>query len=926
MQTQLDLIWTKLEAAGIQYLGDEPNVILDGYDEAELKVLLVRLSTYESTRPSMTLPLLYQIIVENTKNIFVDRGYLPPKKDLEIFHKLHIPLLFGMVTKQPARKFDVMAVSNAIIMETVNIPQLLHGSGIDLMFSRRMEDEDAPIIVLGGANVRNVEYLFGDYTEAPFEGTGGFVDAVVMGAAEESLPKFLEMVKELKKTGISKKNILIEIGKSKLVAGLYLPWAYKNARAEDGSLIKTEPFDEYADWAPKEIEAAMVFVDKHKPLTKDFVSWMGGNGSADIEISRGCGARCNFCQEGFTERPYSQRTVEQLTEWYEEARVYCGAEGAGCYAFNWSHHTHIYQILKMLYKKFGRVGLISNRIDVMSDNKELLRISHKLGNRHWTAGVEGCSDRLRSALNKGATEVQILKALSDAMDVGYTEIKMFFMALGNETPEDLQECCAMLQKLYDIREAKGKKTFIRMSFTPLFSKSFTPLQWQAVRPALDIKADSLRPIVEKCQALGFGFRTSVKRSEIRIANLLEQGDRRLTALLIKSSLYDEFIFYGNVPKTEPPRWEARLTASGLSWETFFNEKDVKYVFAWDHITFGVRRKSLYRSFLDWLKYKEDHSCLGHRRVIEEDGYSKVDLIGRPVWDVVPGQCVGCGGCPTKKIIEELVSGKPGGQEMGEIYTADQLGVYTRSTNAVLRFKYEIDPKHAGVPKNVWPRVIARAFMLSNEYAPESFNKTGRVTMTQLPDEEKQPIFGIDYCDLGMTEYVPAEALDLKKIQSECRGITILGVKASVKMSQFSGGSPWNTYEVLIPEDFDISISQIADAMQGIENKVFHLRKFEMFGKGSMKPVYYDELGENLGQFWLFSDKRILTMRIPMDIDPFQVFMGIVEAKRSKVIGTLIKSLGSFRFSEKERDVYGDPIRVGMLGEILSPEEDYASVK
>ena len=41
-------------------------------------------------------------------------------------------------------------------------------------------------------------------------------------------------------------------------------------------------------WAKSKIKAAEVIISDKRPLTRDFISWVGGNGTADIEISRGC--------------------------------------------------------------------------------------------------------------------------------------------------------------------------------------------------------------------------------------------------------------------------------------------------------------------------------------------------------------------------------------------------------------------------------------------------------------------------------------------------------------------------------------------------------------------------------------------------------------------------------------------------------------
>lgn len=917
----LDQYRTKLEHAGIQYLGDEPNVIEGGWDTARLRILLVRLSTLDSTRPSMTTPLLYQILHEKCAGVFVDRAYLPEKKDFELFEKNHIPALFGLATKQPARKFDLICITNAIIMENINLPRLLDSSGIDLMFSRRQEDAGCPILLLGGCNVRNVEYLFGDYGQEPFQGTGGMSDAVILGAGENSLPQFVEAMIKIRKEKpevVSDRKELLRMITTSGVEGLYLPWAYVNIRDDDGTLRATQAIDAFV---PEKVKAAVCLnLAEERPLTMDFVSWMGGNGCSDIEISRGCGVgTCNFCQEGMTERPYVQRPLTNLKKWYEEARLYQGSEEAGCYCFNWSSHTEIYELLAWLYAKFGKVGLISNRIDVVSDNKELLKISYQLGNRHWTAGIEGASQRIREALNKEASEEQIVKAIGDAFEIGYTEIKMFFIASGRETEADLVECANMLQKICDVRSAKGSKAFVRLSFTPLFGKSFTPLQWQECLPGLNLGEDTLRPIVIKCRELGFGFRTSCKRSEIRISNLLEQGDRRITSLLIESSLKDDFIYYGNVPKTEPEKWTARLDKLGLSWNTFFNRKPKDHVFAWDHLDFHISRDFLWRRYEMWMNYEEELTCMGHRKLKEVDGEVQLKADGTPDWELVKGKCSACKACPDGAHIKGLMNAAINGVPLKDVFGVQTLRSASHVTKWMLRFKIEIDPPHSGVAKNIWPRVLARAFMLSNKFAPEAFNKAGAVTMTRLADEEKQPIFGVEYADLGMVEPVPAHALDLKKIQAECPGIKILGVADGSKLAQFRG-NVFNLYSVQFPDDFDMTMNEIADAFVGVDDRVFELRKFIAKGKGGKEIVRYKMLGADLGRFWLMKNKKVLAMRVSMEIDPFQVLGNLLEMKRHRILGLELRSHGAFRFMDRVLcDDCGSDIRIGMLGETLSCE-------
>jgi radical SAM superfamily enzyme YgiQ (UPF0313 family) len=915
--SQLERLWTRLDLMGALYLGDEPNVSPNTFDTAELKVLLCRLSCNSNTRGSQTIPLLYQILTESTTGVFIDRSYLPPRGDLMLFEKHHVPLYFGVSSKEPARNFDIVGISNAIVMEAVNLPRMLYSSGIPLMFSERMKDETCPLILLGGCNVRNSESLCGDISEAPHTGTGGFIDAAVVGAGEVSFPAIVEFVKGAKKRGLTKKEILLELAASNTIDGLYLPWAYEEIR--DGkNLVKIRPKAEYVGVVPEKILSASIRVEDHKPLTKDFISYSGQNGCSDLEISRGCGVgSCTFCQEGMTERPYNQRSFDKLKEYYLEARVYEAASTAGCYSFNWSSHTQIYELLRFLYKNFGNVNLISNRIDMINDNKELLKISHHVGNKHWTTGIEGFSDRLRSALHKNAPEATILKAIEDAMRVGFVSIKLFFICTGKETEEDLDECCLMLRKIAKLQVETGQTCYVSMSVTPLFSMSHTPVQWQPVILGLTPDMKSLRKVVDTCHELHFGFRTAQKQAVVSILNTIEQGDRRLTGILAKSSIVDDFTFYGKTSDKAKGKWTAHLKAKGLEWVDYLGAKAKDYVFPWDHISFGVSKEWLWKRFQMFERYEEDISCMGHRKVCEDKGELILDDKGVPKWDLILGKCEGCKACHSPQYIKELSKGTISADRLAEIYPVDSLIPFARNTNAVLRFKYEIDKKHAGVSKAVWSTVLARGFLMSNPYASEVFNKTLRASLTQIVEEDIQPIYGVDYCDIGLTEYVPIKALDLLAIQRECKGITILETTSSVKTSPFSRNNPYNYYEVEFLDSVEVSMHELVDAFYGIDDRTFKLRKYESATQAEKKTVNYTLKGSEVGKFWLYLDRKTIGMAIRMELDPLQIISSLTGIRRSELYYLPVRSFGGFRYSDKDRcKKCGEFSRLGMIGEIL----------
>jgi hypothetical protein len=88
------------------------------------RILIARLSTYFDTSESFSHKVLYQIARGNA-GIFPDIGFLPPLYDGPVFSRDNTPWLLGTATKQGPSGFDLIAFSNAIVQEMVNVPVLL---------------------------------------------------------------------------------------------------------------------------------------------------------------------------------------------------------------------------------------------------------------------------------------------------------------------------------------------------------------------------------------------------------------------------------------------------------------------------------------------------------------------------------------------------------------------------------------------------------------------------------------------------------------------------------------------------------------------------------------------------------------------------------------------------------------------------------
>ena len=121
-----------LSLAGLWLKGEEPNTMDPAlFHQAGLRFLICRLSTYRDVSISISHSLVAQIAQE-VEGVFTDFAFLPPPKDLELMTASKIPLWTGTTTKEPPCAFDVLGISNSFVLELLNLPKLLHFSGIPL--------------------------------------------------------------------------------------------------------------------------------------------------------------------------------------------------------------------------------------------------------------------------------------------------------------------------------------------------------------------------------------------------------------------------------------------------------------------------------------------------------------------------------------------------------------------------------------------------------------------------------------------------------------------------------------------------------------------------------------------------------------------------------------------------------------------------
>src|SRR3990167_2520989 len=598
-----------LSLSGLWLKGGEPNTMHpELFKQAALRFLICRLSTYRDVSTSISHSLVAQIAQE-VEDVFTDFSFLPPPKDVDVMTASNIPFWVGTTTKEPPCAFDVLGISNSVVLELLNLPKLLHFSGIPLFKNERMVRRDIPLIVLGGASAAVTSVLHGPIKEQEFGNNYGLVDAVLIGEGEFSIKQFLEIVKKGKSAGLTKAEILNACHEK--VDGFYEPDKYvhrykvivdktvacnqitpldspegifnkggfrnlppsqgktkdvpqsitlpsplsqggdteggKNSLLDEKHLIEIAPKKPYVSYP---VRSAVVYDLDQVRTMESSPLWYETEilGTGSLQISNGCPCFCAFCAESWERKPYRERSLSKLLEALRSAKAQQGLDTINFLSFNFNTHAELYPMILSFYEEMANVSLKSQRFDLLSADRFLAEVQQIIGKTTVSCGMEGISERLRRYMHKNLTEEQIYKACEFLFERGIRELKIFLIGTGLEQVEDFGEFGSFVKRLAALKSMSDSKVRIIFSLTPLYYPPHNPLQYHACITAIEDNKKLKREIERICKLNGMEFRESASHEETWLMQLFAMGDRRLTPALIRSSITDGFLYYNTVPK------------------------------------------------------------------------------------------------------------------------------------------------------------------------------------------------------------------------------------------------------------------------------------------------------------------------------------------------------------------------------------------
>ena len=560
-----------------RYTGGELNSVMKNKDEVAVRFAFCFPDLYEVGMSHLGIKILYAQF-NNEPDVWCERVFAPDTDMEAIMRERHIPL-FGLESRDPIRDFDFIGFTLQYELSYTAVLNMLDLAGVPLRSADR--GDDMPLVVAGGPCACNPEPL------------ADFVDLFFLGEGEEVDLEVINLYKEYRRHGYSKKAFLRACAD---IEGVYVPSLYEVSYKEDGTIAAVTPLDGVSPTVRKRIIKDLdscyypdYFVVPYSDVVFD---------RAMSEIFRGCIRGCRFCQAGFIYRPVREKSVDTIDRQSHDLCRSTGYEEFSLSSLSTSDYTKLEELLDRLLdwaeKEHTNISLPSLRVDGFSE--ELVNRLNVLRRAGLTFAPEAGTQRLRDAINKNLTEEEILDTAAKAFRGGWTAVKLYFMmGLPTETMEDIEGMAALGQKIVDQfyrnpDKPKGKGVTVTMSASCFVPKPFTPFQWEP--------QDTMEQLQQKQQHLVQSVHTkkiTLNWHDSRTSFLeavLARGDRRLCAALELAhkrgfnldSWSEHFDFEA---------WMDIFAEVGIDPAFYANRRrEYTEILPWDHLDYGVTKAFL----------------------------------------------------------------------------------------------------------------------------------------------------------------------------------------------------------------------------------------------------------------------------------------------------------------------------------------------
>ena len=338
MKERLEKLFLQVQKPA-RYTGGELNSVTKNPEDVRVRFAFCFPDLYEVGMSHLGMKILYGQF-NNEPDVWCERVFAPDT-DMEALMKEHGIPLFGLESRDPIRDFDFIGFTLQYELSYTALLHMLELAGVPLRSAER--DESFPLVVAGGPCACNPEPL------------ADFVDIFFLGEGEEVDLEVINLYKEFKEKGYSKKAFLRACAD---MEGVYVPSLYDVSYNEDGTIAAVTPLDGVTPTVRKRIIKDLntcyypdSFVVPYTDIVFD---------RAQSEIFRGCIRGCRFCQAGFIYRPVREKSVDTIDKQSHDLCRNTGYEEFSLSSLSTSDYTKLEELLDMVLETDIHDGLPLN--------------------------------------------------------------------------------------------------------------------------------------------------------------------------------------------------------------------------------------------------------------------------------------------------------------------------------------------------------------------------------------------------------------------------------------------------------------------------------------------------------------------------------------------------------------------------------------
>jgi len=561
-----------------RYVGGEVNQADKEWKPGMTRFCFAFPDTYEVAMSHLGMKVIYDA-VNRAEGLVCERVMMPWTDMLEGMKKEGVPL-FSLETRTPLSAFDAVGFTLQYEMSYTNVLAMLDAGGIAV--ESRDRGRDAPVVIAGGPCAFNPEPL------------ADFVDAFLMGDGETATLEMLRVIGDGRRRGLGREDILLALAQ---IEGVYVPRFYTPEYHGDGRLASFSPVRAGVPArVRKRIEPDLDLAAYPETVPLPFTEAV--HDRIVLEIMRGCTRGCRFCQAGMLYRPVRERSPEKLFALAEKLVASTGYEEMSLSSLSTGDYSRLPALIQGLDERFSsrRVALSLPSLRVDGELKQTLEMSSQVKKSGLTLAPEAGTQRLRDVINKGVTEEDVLRSVTEAFESGWSGVKLYFMiGLPTETDEDLLGIAELAKKVvgryYALpREKRPRGLKVVVSASTFVPKPFTPFQWapQDGLPEIKRKQALLR------QALNIrGVEFNWHEPELSVLEAcFARGDRRLGRALL-AAWRSGCVLDGWSEQFDNRKWLDAFEVAGLT-PAFYaqRERTEDELLPWDFADIGVTRAYL----------------------------------------------------------------------------------------------------------------------------------------------------------------------------------------------------------------------------------------------------------------------------------------------------------------------------------------------